>query len=141
VIFSIGKFSDMLPNKFIAILIIQKAEVSCWHFSAVPTAPSNVGFREKTGRHMLNASSSHFDPERSKLPCGNTCGQAAAHRGSRCKAGIAHNAGVGPYEDVRILMTSAQGDSIEEKIRALPGRRRDEFGLTKVRSTQAHSGL
>ncbi len=55
---------------------------------------------------MLNASSSHFDPERSKLPCGNTCGQAAAHRGSRCKAGIAHNAGVGPYEDVRILMTS-----------------------------------
>jgi hypothetical protein len=28
-----------------------------------------------------------------------------------------------------------------KKIRARPGRRRDEFGLTKVRSTQAHSGL
>jgi transcriptional regulator with GAF, ATPase, and Fis domain len=28
-----------------------------------------------------------------------------------------------------------------EKIRARPGRRRDEFGSTKVRSTQAHSGL
>jgi hypothetical protein len=36
-----------------------------------------------------------------------TCGRAAAHRGSRCKAGFAHNAGVGcPSEDVRILMTS-----------------------------------
>jgi len=33
-----------------------------WHFSAVPTAPTNVGYRGQTGRHMLNASSSHFDP-------------------------------------------------------------------------------
>ena len=33
-------------------------------FSAVPTAPSNVGYRGQTGRHMLNASSSHFDPNR-----------------------------------------------------------------------------
>jgi hypothetical protein len=39
--------------------------VRLWHFSAVPTAPSNVGFREKTRRHMLNASSSQFDPQRS----------------------------------------------------------------------------
>ena len=38
--------------------------VRLWHFSAVPTAPSNVGFREKTRRHMLNASSSQFDPKR-----------------------------------------------------------------------------
>ena len=39
--------------------------VRLWHFSAVPTAPSNVGFREKTRRHMLNASSSQFyDPLR-----------------------------------------------------------------------------
>jgi hypothetical protein len=29
----------------------------------VPTAPSNVGYRGQTGRHMLNASSSHFDPK------------------------------------------------------------------------------
>src|SRR6478609_8259547 len=31
------------------------------HFSAVPTAPSNVGYLGWTGRHMLKASSSHFD--------------------------------------------------------------------------------
>ena len=24
-----------------------------WHFSAVPTAPSNVGYRGQTGRHTL----------------------------------------------------------------------------------------
>ena len=31
-------------------------------------APSDVGFWEKTGRHMLNASSSHFDPQRTSVP-------------------------------------------------------------------------
>ncbi len=34
-----------------------------WHSSAVPTVPSNVGYRVWTGRHMLIASFSHFDPE------------------------------------------------------------------------------
>jgi hypothetical protein len=33
-----------------------------WHFSAVPSAPSNVGYRGQTGRHMLIARFSHFDP-------------------------------------------------------------------------------
>jgi hypothetical protein len=41
--------------------------VCLWHFSAVPTAPSNVGYRGQTGRHMLNASSSHFDPRSGHL--------------------------------------------------------------------------
>jgi hypothetical protein len=36
----------------------------CWHFSAVPTALSNVGYLGWTGRHMLKASSSHFGPTR-----------------------------------------------------------------------------
>jgi hypothetical protein len=40
------------------------ADDRLWHSSAVPTAPSNVGYRGQTGRHMLNASSSHFDPDR-----------------------------------------------------------------------------
>jgi hypothetical protein len=39
-----------------------RCQMTRLHFSAVPTAPSNVGYREQTGRHMLNASSSHFDP-------------------------------------------------------------------------------
>jgi lactate dehydrogenase-like 2-hydroxyacid dehydrogenase len=34
------------------------------HFSAVPTAQSNVRYQGETRRHMLNASSSHFDPNR-----------------------------------------------------------------------------
>jgi hypothetical protein len=36
-----------------------------WHFSAVLTAPSNVGYRGQSGRHMLVARFSHFDPNRS----------------------------------------------------------------------------
>jgi hypothetical protein len=39
-------------------------DVAYWHFSAVPTAPSNVGYLGWTGRHMLKASSSHFGPTR-----------------------------------------------------------------------------
>jgi hypothetical protein len=32
------------------------------NFSAMPTAPSNVGYREYTGRHLLIARFSHFVP-------------------------------------------------------------------------------
>ena len=39
----------------------QLGAVNTWHFSAVPTAQSNVGYLGWTGRHMLNASSSHFE--------------------------------------------------------------------------------
>jgi len=39
-------------------------KVRGWHFSAVPTALSNVGYLGWTGRHMLKASSSHFDHTR-----------------------------------------------------------------------------
>ena len=43
------------------VIGLASANDRCWHFSAVPTAASNVGYRGQTGRHMLNASSSHFD--------------------------------------------------------------------------------
>jgi hypothetical protein len=33
--------------------------------SAVPTAPSNVGFRGQTGKHLLVLSFTGFDPSRS----------------------------------------------------------------------------
>jgi hypothetical protein len=33
--------------------------------SDVPALLANVGYRWKTGQHMLNASFSHFDPQRS----------------------------------------------------------------------------
>jgi hypothetical protein len=34
-----------------------------WHFSPVPTASSNVGYSGHTGKHLLIARFSHFDPE------------------------------------------------------------------------------
>jgi hypothetical protein len=34
-----------------------------WHFSPVPTASSNVGYLGHTGKHLLIARFSHFDPE------------------------------------------------------------------------------
>jgi hypothetical protein len=34
-----------------------------WHFSAAPTAPSNVCFLGHSGREMLAVRLSHFDPE------------------------------------------------------------------------------
>jgi hypothetical protein len=39
-----------------------------WHFPAVPTTPSNVRYPGKTGRHMLIARFSHFDPKRTCVP-------------------------------------------------------------------------
>jgi hypothetical protein len=41
--------------------------VGFWHESEVPALPAYVGSRGKTGQHMLNASSSHFDQLRHKL--------------------------------------------------------------------------
>jgi hypothetical protein len=34
-----------------------------WHESEVPALPAYVGYRRKTGQHMLIASFSHFDPK------------------------------------------------------------------------------
>src|SRR5262245_60195576 len=39
--------------------------VAYWHFSAVPTALSNVGHRGQTGKHLLALSFTDFDPGRS----------------------------------------------------------------------------
>ena len=46
------------------------ADFCFWHFSAVPIAPSNVGYRGWTGRHMLIARFSHFDPNRTLADVG-----------------------------------------------------------------------
>ena len=34
-----------------------------WHFSPVPTASSNIGYWGHTGKHLLIARFSHFDPQ------------------------------------------------------------------------------
>jgi len=36
-----------------------------WHESEVPTLPAYIGYRGKTGQHMLNTRLLHFDPEQS----------------------------------------------------------------------------
>jgi len=47
-------------------------DVVLWQISAVPTAPSNVGYRGYSGREMLAVRLSHFDPNRQSdhPPCG-----------------------------------------------------------------------
>jgi hypothetical protein len=40
-----------------------KPDFRLWHFSAVPTALSNVGFRGQTGKHFLVLSITGFDPD------------------------------------------------------------------------------
>jgi hypothetical protein len=45
----------------------QRADVSdvrCWHVSDMPTALSDVRFRVESGKHLLAASISPFDPNR-----------------------------------------------------------------------------
>jgi hypothetical protein len=39
-------------------MILLQLDVRSWHFSAVPTAPSNVGYRGKIGKHLLGVFSS-----------------------------------------------------------------------------------
>jgi len=39
----------------------------------VPAQPADVGYRWNTGQHMLNASFSHFDPERNSLGVYKCC--------------------------------------------------------------------
>jgi hypothetical protein len=50
-----------LANHCAIRAIYEDREFGPWHESEVAALPAYVGYRWKTGQHMLNASFSHFD--------------------------------------------------------------------------------
>ena len=75
---AISPYIDGFGNKCVRILAPPgQLRVRNWHESDVPALPAYVGYRRKTGQHMLTASFSHFYPERSS---GAFIGLTTLHR-------------------------------------------------------------
>jgi hypothetical protein len=62
--------------------VVAVAHDGSWHFSAVPPAPANVGYRGHTGRHMLIARFSHFDPKADSVVSWSQCKSVRDHVGA-----------------------------------------------------------